>query len=169
MDFDLSMLFNFQNSYEVLKRVIEAMAKMQKSNERRISDLEDNLFTKSREIELLKSVMPSGRLDTKMRVTMEKKNRKDKGLRDGDDDKDQESARHKYDDDGKRIMGHADDNSMIDDIMGGMHGGNESQISKKSSVYMNQTQKDMETQDTINKLNRRVMKLEKEIIEINKN
>jgi hypothetical protein len=165
MDFDLSMLFNFQNSYEVLKRVIEAMAKMQKSNEKRISDLEDNLHTKSREIELMQSVMPSGRLDSKMRATMEKKNRK---LKEGDDEKDPESGRHRYDEDGKRIMGHADDNSMIDDIMGGMHGGNESQISKKSSVYMNQTQKDMETQDTINKLNRRVMKLEKEIIEINK-
>jgi len=32
IDFDLNTLFNFQTSYDVLKRLIEAIAKMQKSN-----------------------------------------------------------------------------------------------------------------------------------------
>jgi hypothetical protein len=162
IDFDLNTLFNFQTSYDVLKRLIEALAKMQKSNENRISNLEDALVLKTKEVEMMQSTNPL--LSNRAKLSV---NRNYKGGQMTDEDNTHGSPRHKYDENGNRLYG-PDDNSMMDEL-GNYHNiGNESQMSKKSSVFMNQTQKDLETQDIMNKLNKRVMKLEKEIIEVNK-
>lgn len=164
IDFDLNTLFNFQTSYDVLKRLIEAIAKMQKSNENRISFIEDSLVLKTNDNEIMRSTnnKPSSR--TKSVI-----NRNYKGAQMTDEDNAQGSPRHKFDENGIRIN-YADDNSMIDDFGNYPNIANESQMSKKSSVIMNQTQtqKDLEMQDILNKLNKRVMKLEKEVIEVNR-
>lgn len=52
-EYDLNALFSFQHNYDMLKKLIEALAKMQKSTQQKMSDLEGELAGKNKQIDNL--------------------------------------------------------------------------------------------------------------------